>query len=139
MREDPGLAIFGCTILRELNWYLKLPMSLSESTLFSKGHQQNYPLELRGTVFKKKLVALIEEMNEKIKNMRVRKPQTEDDKKYNKVLYNMKRTKITSMLRDHFKEMQFSKEQYAYFNGRFRIAADGYNVNFPIYHKTMTK
>ena len=105
MREDPGLAIFGCTILRELNRYVKLPMSLSERTLFTKGHQQNYPLELRGTVFKKKLVALIKEMDEKIKNMRVRKPQTEEDKKYNKVLYNMKRTKITSMLRDYFKEV----------------------------------
>ena len=43
------------------------------------------------------------------------------------------------MLRDHFKEVQFSKEQYAYFNGRLKLNSDGYNVNFPICHKTMTK
>ena len=74
MREDPGLATFGCTILRELNGYVKLPMSLSERTLFTKGHQQNYPLELRGTVFKTKLTDLIKEMNEEIKNKRVMRP-----------------------------------------------------------------
>ena len=51
----------------------------------------------------------------------------------------MKRTKITSMLRDHFREVQFSKEQWAYFNGRFRIKAEEHNVNFSIYHKAMTK
>ena len=114
-------------------------MSLSGRTLFSKGHQQNHPLELRVTVFKEKLVALIEEMNEKIKNMRVKKPQTEDDKKYNKVLYNMKRTKITSLLRDYFKEVQFTKEQWAYFNGRIKLNVAGHKLTFSIYHKTMTK
>jgi len=49
-------------------------MSLSEGTLFTKGHQQNYPLELRGTEFKKKLTDLIKEMNEEIKNKKVMKP-----------------------------------------------------------------
>ena len=51
----------------------------------------------------------------------------------------MKRTKITSMLRDHFREVQFSKEQWDYFRGRFKIMAGEYNANFYIYHKTMTK
>ena len=49
-------------------------MSLSEHTVFTNGHQQRYPLELRGTVFKTKLTDLIKEMDERIKNTRVMRP-----------------------------------------------------------------
>ena len=73
-REDPGLSIFGCDFLKELNYYVKLPNYFDERTLFTGGHQQQTPLELRDKVFKENLITLIKEMNEKIRNLRIVRP-----------------------------------------------------------------
>ena len=60
-REDPCLSIFGCDFLKELNYYVKLPNFFDERTLFTGGHQQKTPLELRDKDFKTDLINLIKE------------------------------------------------------------------------------
>ena len=65
------------------------------------------------------------------------KPKTKEEKAYNKSLYRKKDTIITSMLRDHFRELKFSKEQWKWLAGKLRIKAGKFDVRFPIYHNEM--
>ena len=66
-------------------------------------------------------------------------PQTEEEKKHNKKLYNMKMCMITSKLRSHFREIQFTPEQWNYFRGKLSLQIERFRVRWDLYHKDMTK
>lgn len=102
-------------------------------------HMQKVPLVPRDTDFTHDLMVRIEEMDEKIKNERILKARTKEEKKHNKQLYNMKAVMIRSKLRSHFRELEVTPEQYNYFRGRLTLQIKRFRVRWDLYHKDMTK
>ena len=61
------------------------------------------------------------------------KPKTMAEKAYNISLYDKKKIITRSMLRNHFKELKFSKEQHKWLGGKLRIKAGKFDARFEIY------
>ena len=72
-------------------------------------------------------------MKKSNKDQRIAKPQTVEEKKKNQLLYNKKRTLVRSMLRNYFKELDITKEQWKWLGGKLKIKVGTRSETFSIY------
>lgn len=127
------MAIFGCDFLQFLNRHVVLPENENEETVFDEFHQQKKPLILTDDKFESALDEAIKAIEEEINQQKIIKPKTDKEKKKNQVLYNKKRTLIRSMLRNYFKELDVSKEQWKWLGGKLKVKVGNSTETFSIY------
>lgn len=81
------------------------------------------------------MLKFVENQHKILAEKLIQGPETIDDSKHNKSLYNKKSDGIVSMLRDHFKELVLTEDQHTWLGGKLRLKIGKYHFSLPIYSK----
>ena len=86
-------------------------------------------------MFAGKLLKFVENQHKILAGKLIQKPETIDEIKHNKRLYNKKSDGMVSMLRDYFKELVLTEDQHTWLGGKLWLKIGEYNFTLPIYSK----
>ena len=92
-------------------------------------------MKLKPGNLKSRLLGFIEAADREIKERKIPKPITSEDKKHNSKLYNKKANGIRSILRDGFSELGLTEDQCEWLQGRLELKVDDKKVTLGMYSK----